>query len=61
MDEEVEVGRIEIIKSVTIDNTVVKMKLSDDMSYYDAMAMVMIAVHTLFETFSGLGPENGEN
>ena len=56
MDEEVEIARLEIIKYVTPDDVTVKLRLSEDMSYYDAMAMIMIGVHTLFETFSGLGP-----
>jgi hypothetical protein len=60
MDEEVEVARLELVKYVTSDNVVVKLRLSEDMSYYDAMAMIMIGVHTLFETFSGLGPEDGD-
>ena len=56
MDEEVEIARLEIIKYVTPDDVTVKLRLSEDMSYYDAMAMIMFGVHTLFETFSGLGP-----
>jgi len=60
MDEEIELAKIEIIKYVTPDDVTVKLRLSEDISYYDAMAMVMIAVHTLFETFSGLGPEDGD-
>jgi len=60
MDEEIEIAKLEIIKYVTPDDVTVKLRLSEDMSYYDAMAMIMIGVHTLFETFSGLGPEDGD-
>ena len=53
MSDDVELGRITIIRTLDDDGSGVSVEVTDDMSFYDAMAMMAIAQDTVAMMFRG--------
>lgn len=53
MSDDVELGRITIVRTLDDDGSGVSVQITDDMSFYDAMAMMAIAQDTVVMMFRG--------
>ena len=53
MSDDVELGRITIVRTLDDDGSGVSVQISDDMNFYDAMAMMAIAQDTIEMMFRG--------
>ena len=53
MSDDVELGRITIVRTLDDDGSGVSVEISDDMAFYDAMAMMAIAQDTVVMMFRG--------
>ena len=53
MSDDVELGRITIVRTLDDDGSGVSVQVSEDMSFYDAMAMMAIAQDTVVMMFRG--------
>ena len=53
MSDDVELGRITIVRTLDDDRSGVSVQVSADMAFYDAMAMMAIAQDTVVMMFRG--------